>query len=298
MTLSREQLRAFLHLEEPSIALRDRREEARDGYVVEHLSFEIGPGNVVRGLLTRPPGEARSAAVLYAHSHGDRHDIGASELLDGRDYLLSPWGPLLARSGYVALCIDMPSFGSQSAPTESAAAKALIWYGRSLIGRMLEQQMAALTYLSSRDDVDAARIGGFGISLGSTLSYWQAAVDTRLRAIAHLCCFADYATLVELGAHDHHGIYLLVPGLLNETSTGRIAGLVAPRPQLICVGRLDELTPPLSVERALAETREMYRDADAAEALSFFEEPGAGHQETPEMRSRVLAHFARHLRMQ
>ncbi|HVY52230.1 MAG TPA: dienelactone hydrolase family protein, partial [Devosia sp.] len=224
-----------------------------------------------------------------------RHDIGASELLDGREYLLSPWGPLLAQNGYVAFCLDMPSFGSQSARTESAMAKALIWYGRSLIGRMLEQEMAALSYLSSRADVDPGRIGGFGISLGSTLSYWQAAIDPRLKAIAHLCCFADYATLIELGAHDHHAIYLLVPGLLNAISTGQIAGLVAPRPQLICVGGLDELTPRLSVERGLAEARQMYEQAGAAWALDFFEEPLAHHEETPQMRARVLAHFARHL---
>ena len=83
--------------------------------------------------------------------------------------------------------------------------------------------------------------------------------------------------------------------MLNEISTGAIAGLVAPRPQLICVGRLDELTPPLSVERALRETEAMYAARGAAGALSFYEDPGAAHQETLEMRSRVLAHFARYL---
>lgn len=293
--MSRQELARFLQLREPPITLRERREVAADGYVVEHLSFDLGVGAPVRGLLTRPLDDGPHPAILYAHSHGDRYDVGASELLDGREYLLSPWGPLLALNGYVALCIDMPSFASQSTPTESAEAKALIWYGKSLLGKMLEQEMAALTYLSARSDVDPNRIGGFGISLGSTLSYFQAAVDTRLKAIAHLCCYADYATLVELGAHDHHGIYLLVPGLLTQTSTGHIAGLVAPRAQLICIGGRDELTPPPSVERALDETRPMYAQAGAPEALSFYLDPGAAHEETPQMRARVLAHFARYL---
>ncbi|HZY50461.1 MAG TPA: hypothetical protein VFE64_11855 [Devosia sp.] len=295
MTPSPEALAAYLQLVEPPIHLLSSQQEVQEGYVVERLTFDTGTGTPVRGLLTRPVAEGRFPAILYAHSHGDRYDVGAAELLEGREYLLGPWGPELARRGYVALSIDMPTFGSQSVQTESSAAKALIWYGRSLIGRMLEQQMAALTYLGSRADVDGGRIGGFGISLGSTLSYWQAAVDGRLKAIAHLCCFADYATLVELGAHDHHGVYLLVPGMLNEISTGAIAGLVAPRPQLICVGRLDELTPPLSVERALRETEAMYAARGAAGALGFYEDPGAAHQETLEMRSRVLAHFARYL---
>lgn len=295
MIPSSEAFAAYLQLVEPPIRLLSLQQDVHDGYVVERLSFDIGTGTPVRGLLARPVGEGPWPAILYAHSHGDRYDVGAAELLEGREYLLSPWGPELARRGYVALSIDMPTFGSQGSETESAAAKAAIWYGKSLIGRMLEQQMAALSYLSSRADVEAGRIGGFGISLGSTLSYWQAAVDGRLKAIAHLCCFADYATLVELGAHDHHGVYLLVPGMLNEISTGTIAGLVAPRPQLICVGRLDELTPPLSVTRALRETEAMYRASGAAAALGFYEDAGAAHQETPEMRARVLAHFARYL---
>lgn len=295
MTPSREAFAAYLQLEEPALTLLSSREERRNGYILEQLSFDLGTGTPVRGLLTRPLAPGRHPAILYAHSHGDRYDIGAGELLEGREYLLSPWGPLLAQNGYVTLSIDMPTFASQGQQTESSAAKALIWYCKSLIGKMIEQEMAALTYLASRGDVDPARLGGFGISLGSTLTYWQAAVDERLKAIAHLCCFADYATLVELGAHDHHGVYLLVPGMLNEISTGVIAGLVAPRPQLICVGGRDELTPPLAVERALRETDRMYAERGAPEALSFYEDAGAAHQETPEMRSRVLAHFDRHL---
>lgn len=294
MSLSSSELKALLRVEEPPIVPVSSQVETRDGYMIEYLGFDI-EGRQVRGLLTRPAIAGRYPAILYAHSHGGRYDLGAGELLDGREYLLGPWGPLLARAGYVAFSLDMPTFGSQNHETESAAAKALLWRGRSLVGKMLGQEMAALTYLASRRDVDARRIGGFGISLGSTLSYWQAAIDPRLAAIAHLCCYADYATLVELGAHDNHGIYLTVPGLLDRISTGEIAGLVAPRPQLICVGRLDELTPPLSVERALPQTREMYARAGAADALTFFEEPLAAHQETPEMRTRVLAHFARYV---
>ena len=161
---------------------------------------------------------------------------------------------------------------------------------------MVSEQSAALTYLLSRDDVDPARIGAFGISLGSTLTYWHAALDPRIQAIAHLCCYADYATLVELGAHDNHGIYLLVPGLLSHTSTGEIAGMVAPRPQLICLGEDDELTPPLSIERALAVTRPMYAAAGAPDALEVFVQPGIDHRETPEMHEKVMAFFERELR--
>jgi dienelactone hydrolase len=294
---ARAKLASLLTFREPAIALISTETGARDGFVFERLEFEVEGAGRVRALLTRPAGTGGPfPAVLYGHSHGGRREIGANELMDGRSYLLSPFGPLLARAGYVTLCMDMPTFGDRHHTEESAAAKAHIWYGTSLIGQMVSEQSAALTYLSSRDDVDPERIGAFGISLGSTLAYWHAALDLRIRAVAHLCCYADYATLVELGAHDNHGIYLLVPGMLRHTSTGEIAGMVAPRPQLICLGENDELTPPLSIERALAVTRPMYDQAGAPEALEVFIQAGVDHRETPQMHEKVMAFFGRELR--
>jgi hypothetical protein len=293
----REKLASLLSFREPAIELVSTETGPREGYVFERLEFEVEGAGRVRAFLTRPARPSGPGpAILYAHSHGGRHEIGASELMDGRSYLLSPFGPLLARAGYVTLCMDMPTFGDRDGVEESAAATAHIWFGTTLMGQMLSEEAAALSYLLSRDDVDPERVGAFGISLGSTLSYWHAALDPRIRAVAHLCCYADYATLVELGAHDNHGIYLLVPGMLRQTSTGEIAGMIAPRPQLICLGELDELTPPLSIERALAVTRPMYEQAGAPDALEVFLQDGVDHRETPEMHEKVMAFFQRELR--
>jgi len=297
LSITRKRLRRLFALEEPALELLSAQTEEQDGYAVERLRFSLGGRGEVRGILTRPlAAEGPLPAILYAHAHGGRYEIGADELLDGQTYLLKPpLGPVFAQQGHATLMIDMPSFGGRAAQKEWPASKALLWYGKSLIGAMLSDQSAALTYLSSRLDVDPGRIGAFGMSMGSTLSYWLAAVDERIAATAHLCCFADYATLIELGAHDGHGIYLTVPGLLAETSTGAIAGLIAPRPQLICIGEADALTPPLAVDRAFAETEAAYARAGAGEALTLLRVPGVGHQETPEMREAVLAFFREEL---
>ncbi|MHB1103506.1 MAG: alpha/beta hydrolase [Devosia sp.] len=293
MSITRERLRHLFALEEPAIELIAAQTEEGDGCVVERLRFRLAGRGEIRGVLTRPvAADGPQPAILYAHAHGGRYEIGADELLAGRPHLLSPpLGPVFARAGYVTLMIDMPTFGERSAEKEWPKSKALLWYGKSLVGEMLSEQSAALTYLSSRLDVDPGRIGAFGMSMGCTLSYWLAAIDERIAATAHLCCFADYATLIELGAHDGHGIYLTVPGLLAATSTGEIAGLIAPRPQLVCVGEADALTPPLSVDRAFAETEAAYARAKAGEALTLLRVPGVAHQETQEMRDAVLKFF-------
>ena len=262
--------------------------------VVERLRFRSSTGDAVRAFLTRPAVCAEPApAILYIHAHGARHDIGAAELVDGRPALLSPLGPVFAERGFVTLCIDLPCFGDRADESESAAAKAALWRGRSLAGRMLGELHSALDWLASRDDVDAARIGCFGISMGATFGYWLAAVDRRIAALAHLCCYADFATLIETGAHDLHGIYLTVPGLLDVASNGVVAGLIAPRLQLICIGDRDPLTPPQAVDLALAETRAAYARAGALDRLVLLREAETGHTESAAMRASVLDFLAR-----
>lgn len=293
MVITRARLRELIGLSEPAVSLLSREQKPMGDYVVEHLRLRLGDTEV-RGLLTRPVNDERALpAILYGHSHGGGYHIGARELLDGREYLLDPLGPVFARAGYVTLCIDMPTFGERATISEGAAAKALLWHGKSLFGQMLSDHAAALTYLASRDDVNAARIGAFGISMGCVLSYWLAAMDERIAAVAHICCFADFRTMIELGAHDGHGIYLTVPGLLNEADGGSIAALVAPRPQLVCIGEADSLTPPQAVARAWDELEPAY--ADARDRLERVSEPGVGHRETPRMRDAALTFFASHL---
>jgi dienelactone hydrolase len=292
LSITSERLRTLFGLIEPKITLTETIVEDRGTYMLERLSFTIEGKGAVRGLLTRPrETSGKLPAILYGHSHGGRYDIGADELLSGREYLRDPLGPVFAAEGYVTLCIDMPVFGERATEGENAAAKRLLWHGKSLFGEMLSDHAAAVTYLTGRADVDPARIGAFGMSMGCTLSYWLAAVDTRIAAVAHHSCYCDYETLNELGAQDGHGIYLMVPGLLEATSTGEIAGLIAPRPQLICVGEADSLTPPLAIDRAYAETSALYRAQGAEDKLALLREPGIKHEETDRMRLEMLRFF-------
>lgn len=297
MAITVARLKELLAFEDISLILADSFSEIRDGYILEHLRFRLPDGEEVRGFLTRPKAGfvTPGPAILYAHAHGSRWDIGASELTDGRPALLDPPGPALAREGYVVLSIDMPTFGERAGVTEDAAAKAALWHGRTLFGQMLSEQAAALSWLATRPEVDPARIGVTGLSMGATIAYFLAAIDARVKAAAHLCCFADFATLVETGAHNLHGHYLTVPGLLKETSNGEIAGLIAPRAQLITVGWDDPLTPPDAVEKAFTETEAAYLAAEALGALVFLPQAGVGHKETPAMRRAVLGFFKGYL---
>jgi hypothetical protein len=130
--------------------------------------------------------------------------------------------------------------------------------------------------------------------MGCTLSYWLAAMDERIKAVAHLCCFADLRKMIELGNHDGHGVYLIVPGPLERgrCRRHRRAGRTSARSSSASA-RPTSLTPPAAVALAWEETSAAY--AAAPDRLQLVSEPGVKHQETPRMREAALAFFARYL---
>jgi dienelactone hydrolase len=280
-------------------ALRERFEIGRHPLSFEaagegRIRFRTAKGEPVDGYLIEPggPGGRPAPAILYIHAHGNRYDIGAAEVVDGREQQAGPVGPALAAAGFRVLALDMPCFGGRAALQEGAESKAAQWRGGSLAGRMLGELGSALDWLAADPGTDPGRIGVFGLSMGATLGYWLAAVEPRVAAVAHLCCFADFGPMVESGAHDLHGHYLTVPGLLNVASNGEIAGLIAPRAQFVGIGEADGLTPPYALEPALATLTAAYRARGAEGALRVHREPGRGHEETPAMRRAMLDFFA------
>lgn len=267
-----------------------RTPEPADGFRAEKLILERIDGVRVRAFLSGPAGEWRGLpAIVYAHAHGAKYDIGARELLDGRPALRGPYAADFARRGIVALALDMPCFGDRAIEPESAVAKRHLWNGTTLFGEMLNDLGGAVELLAEQDGVDPKRIGAFGLSMGATLAFWLGALDMRIAAVAHLCCFADLGELVRQNGHDLHGIYMTVPGLLPKLRTGQIAGLAAPRPQYAAMGAKDPLTPPEAIDIALADLKLAYGDS---KALRVRVESDTGHVETPRMRDDVLRFFA------
>ena len=227
-------------------------------------------------------------AVLYNHAHGSRYEIGRKEILEGRPALLDPpWGGILCERGFVVLCIDMWAFGGRSEYRESALFKKMIWFGQVLWGRMVYDNIRALDWLISRPQVDASRIATMGISLGSTMAWWHAALDERIALCIDICCLTDFHSLVENGDMDGHSLYYYVPNLLLHTTTSEINALIAPRMHLSCAGLQDILTPPAGLEKIDKEMKRVYSELNASDSWFLYKED-VGHIETEGMRAKCL----------
>ena len=174
---------------------------------------------------------------------------------------------MLARHGYGVLLFDRRGEGESEGDFNAFG-----WGGDADI-------KAALTFLTNRSDVDSARIGGLGLSVGGEMMLETAAEDERLRAVV-----SEGAGVRSLAEHwDDPGPAplqkpfsdvvvqtLAVAALGNESPPPALTDLVgeiAPRPLLLIRGL--EGQPQESLNR-------VYHEA-ANEPKELWEVAGAGH---------------------
>jgi len=264
--------------------------EERDKYLLEKLSLDINGFEEVPAYLIKPKvARERLPVILYNHAHGGDYDLGKDELLLGNKGLQKPpYALMLSEAGYAALCIDMWAFGERSKNKESQLFKQMLWRGQVLWGMMVYDSLRAVDYLCQRNDIDPNRIGTLGISMGSTMAWWIAALDVRIKVCIDLCGMTDYQALIETGGLDEHGLYYYVPGLLKQFTTSQINTLIAPRPHLSLAGNNDPLTPPSGLDRIDLELRKVYQSLNASQAWQM-KRYNCGHLETSDMRKEIVS---------
>jgi len=276
------------------VQLLERRQT--QDYDLEYLSLDLNGWEAVPAYFIKPRGAVgRLPAVLYSHSHGMNYALGKDELLRGNVYLSEPsYAKEFAGRGWAALCVDHWLFGGRNLPgrVESSFCKEMLWRGKVPWGLMVYDSLKALDYLAGRDDVDASRIGALGMSMGSTMSWWLAALDERIGVCVDICCLTDFDALIARNQMDGHGIYYYVPGLLKHFSTAQINALIAPRSHLALAGDQDSLTPLEGLERIDRALQEVYAAHGKPEAWRLIVEHTA-HEETPRMRAEALSFLER-----
>lgn len=270
--------------------------EERPRYILEKLVLDLNGLEPVPAYFVKPKNlRAPAPAILYHHAHGGDYQLGKDELLNGRQSIADPpYAELVASMGYCALCADTWAFGERATRTEADIFKDMLWHGRVMWGMMVYDTLRAMDYLITRPEVDPARVATLGLSMGSTMSWWHAALDERPKVTVDICCLTDYQALLETGSLREHGLYYYVPGLLKYFTTAQINELIVPRPHLALAGNLDTLTPAAGLDRIDRELTAAYTRAGKPEAWRLFRQD-VGHQETPEMRAEIVAWLKRFL---
>jgi dienelactone hydrolase len=270
--------------------------EDRDGYHLERLYLDLNGLELVPALFLKPKSaEGPVPAILYNHAHGNVYQLGKNELIIGRSQLQDPpYAEVLTSLGYCVLCIDAWSFGDRAVREELSIFKEMLWKGQVLWGMMVYDSLRALDYLVDRPEVDSGRVGTLGLSMGSTMAWWLAALDERIKVCADICCLTDFQAFVEEDSLHEHGIYYFVPSLLNHFTSAEINALIAPRAHLSLAGTLDPLTPPAGLDRIDSHLKRVYEEMGRPEAWKLLRYE-VGHEETAGMRREIVAFLQRHL---
>lgn len=128
-------------------------------------------GETVPGILLLPDAVEPVAGALLLHGYSSRREHMADEV-----------GRALLAHGVASLSIDLPLHGTRSDPLQLQAARnPLALFG---VWKQARRECAlAVKYLGARKEVDRARIGVAGYSMGSFLAVLLAADDPEVRAV-------------------------------------------------------------------------------------------------------------------
>jgi dienelactone hydrolase len=291
----------------PQVVIHDRRTQA--GYFLERFTFDNGVGDTVYGYLLIPESPTGPRpAILYHHFHGDNYEQGKEEVVTKAFPDLDfATGEELVRHGYIVQCIDAYCFGErrfqgpagnreQGVQTETSLFKTLLWEGRTLWGMMVRDDLLSLDYLASRPEVNSGRIAAMGMSMGSTRTWWLAALDERIKVAVSVACLTRYQNLIAHGSLHEHGIYYYVPNLLRQgIDTESVVGLIAPRAHLTLTGDQDGGSPADGVQIINSFAQGLYKLYGKDDSFRGVLYPSVGHAYTRPMWHETLAWLSRHL---
>ena len=279
--------------------------EVHNGYRIERLRIDNGVDGVMSALMIVPDNlKAPAPTIFWLHSSSYDHNQLLQPNMNGG---AEPLGVTYAKRGWVVFAPDAAWYGDRTGQGPAGAReltreqmdslhKYHLWFGRTLWGMFVHDDQVALDYLCTRPEVDVKRIGATGISMGSTRSWWLAAVDDRVACMVGVACLTRYENLLKHGQLRQHGSYYFVNGMLKHFDSEAVVALIAPRPTLFLTGELDAGSPADGIKVIEAKAGGVFKAAGADEKFRSVRYADVGHTYTPEMRKEMLAWFDRWLK--
>lgn len=261
----------------------------RGSYLVEKLAFESLPKIYVTANLYLPkqrPGPAPGIVYVCGHSFSP---YGAKTQYQRH-------GISLAKNGYVALILDPIQIAETFGLHHGVYSQEMYdWYSRGYTPAGVEvwNAIRAIDYLETRPEVDRNRIGMTGRSGGAAMSWFTAAVDDRVKAVAPIMGIGTYAAMVQEDTQRRH-CDCMFPINFARQDLLHLGALIAPRPLLTAHGRKDALFPVPGYEEFERRIAGLYRSYGRSDAFRNVV-VDTGHQDSDFLREQAIRWFDRHL---
>jgi dienelactone hydrolase len=240
-----------------------------------------------------------------------------------------PWLRRLARVGFIAVGIDGRYHGERSASGHGSAeyqdAIERAWEGSGehpFFYDTVWDIRRLVDYLTTRDDVDSARIGLTGISKGGIETYLTAAVDKRIAVAVPFIGVQSFSW--ELQNNDWQGrigtiqnafnliarnagvnkvdsafvqtFYdRVVPGIYSAFDGPKMLPLIAPRPLLVVNSDRDKNCPLPGVEECAIAAQTAFHAEHAEDHFVMIVQKNSGHLVKPESEQAMIDWFVKWL---
>ncbi len=264
-------------------------------FTVDKVHFQSSPGLYVTGNLYVPKiRNGRVPAILYVSGHGPSKKNGVSF---GNKVSYQHHGAWFARHGYGCLIIDTIQMGEIEGIHHGTYREGMWWWnsrGYTPAGVEAWNSVRAIDYLQSRPEVDPERIGMTGRSGGGAYSWWTAAIDDRVKAVAPIAGITDLHNHVVDGAVEGHCDCMFMVNT-HQWDYAQVAALVAPRPLLIGNTDRDPLFPLDGVVRLHRQVADIYKLLNAETNLALLITEGP-HKDTQDLQVPVMRWFNRFLK--
>jgi dienelactone hydrolase len=236
-------------------------------------------------------GQYRARAVLAIPKRGNppfplvvaQHGIGSSPErvfgFDDPENIYHAYSRRLVEAGFAVLA---PLNVTEARP-RARLQRMCLMLGGTLFGLEIRRTARLLDYVQSRPDIDAGRMGMWGISLGGAYVMFTMPLEPRLRAGVTTAWFnRRVAKMVVddpryscfLSADEEH---VFIPGWLREFADSDLASLICPRPLQIQTGKCDSIAWWPLVLQEYEEAAEHYRRLGLAERIELDLHEG-GHE--------------------
>jgi hypothetical protein len=249
----------LLQSSEGDIKAQIHGELDRGEFIIQKLTLETLPGVTVPANLYLPKNaDFPVPAVLCPHGHWAygrfQQEVQARCIA-------------LARMGYVVLSLDAYGFGERWS-TGHGEAFFTLPAGLSLGGLLVWDNMRAVDYVLTRNEVDPDRLAITGASGGGNQTMYTAALDERLRVVVPA---ASVSSLQGLFFRGIGCICECTPNLLRFADLPDVLKLIAPRPLLLLNTILDDIFPIAKAREVYCEVRKVYKMLGVPERLALRE---------------------------
>ena len=258
------------------------------GYKENYIITKVCLNETIPAILIKPTKpNGKMIPLLYCHAAPKDYKIGKNELINSINELQQPtYARLLVEMNYCVICIDNLGFGERSERSFESYYKEYIFNGKNILGKFISDNLLALEYLLSLDDIDEKEMTVMGFSMGSTIAIYLAAIDTRIAYCFEMCGITDSDFLLKTRAYDMRSMYFFVYGMAESFSTSDICAMIAPRVHYSFAGNQDPRTPPEGLDNIDRKLKSVYQALGSPNNW-MLHRYNAGHKETKNMRKQV-----------